>query len=64
LEAISGWADNFSDDEGSLPRRRELVHAVGLLDAPEDKVANIKGSFLDVVVVIGVEVVDRDGLVS
>jgi hypothetical protein len=64
LEAISGWADNFSDDEGSLPRGRELVHAVGLLDAPEDKVANIKGSFLDVVVVIGVEVVDRDGLVS
>jgi hypothetical protein len=64
LEAISGWADNFSDDEGSLPRGRELVHAVGLLDAPEDKVANIKGSFLDVVVMIGVEVVDRDGLVS
>jgi hypothetical protein len=46
LKAISGWA------ERSLPSGRELVHAIGLLDAPEDKVANIKGCFLDVVVVI------------
>jgi hypothetical protein len=52
LEAVSGWADNFGDDEGSLPRGRELVHVVGLLDAPKDKVANVKGGFLDVVVVI------------
>jgi hypothetical protein len=28
------------------------VHAVGLLDAPKDEVANVKGSFLDVAVVI------------
>jgi hypothetical protein len=52
LEAISGWADNFGDDEGSFPRGGELVHAVGLLDAPKDEVANIEGSFLNVVVVI------------
>jgi hypothetical protein len=28
------------------------VHAFSLLDAPEDKVANVKGSFLNVAVVI------------
>jgi hypothetical protein len=52
LEAISGWADNFGDDEGSLPRGRELMHAIGLLDAPEDEVSNVEGSFLNVAVVI------------
>jgi hypothetical protein len=34
LQAIYGWVDDFSDDEGPFPRGRELVHAVGLLDAP------------------------------
>jgi hypothetical protein len=52
LKAISGWTDNFSDDERSLPRGRELVHAVGLLDASKDEVANIEGGFHDVAVVI------------
>jgi hypothetical protein len=42
LEAINGWADNFDDDEGSFPRGGELVHVIGLLDAPEDEVANIE----------------------
>jgi hypothetical protein len=51
LEVISGWADNFSDDKGSFPRCRELVHAVGLLDTLEDEVANVEGSFLNVAVV-------------
>jgi hypothetical protein len=52
LEAISGWADNFCDDEGSFPRGGEIVHAIGLLDAPEDEVTNIEGSFLNVAVMI------------
>jgi hypothetical protein len=52
LEAISGWADNFSDDEGSLPRGRELVHAISLLDVPEDEVTNVEGSILNVAVMI------------
>jgi hypothetical protein len=52
LEAISGWADNFSGDEGSLPRGRELVHAIGLLHALEDEVANVEGSFFNVAVMI------------
>jgi hypothetical protein len=52
LETISGWVDNFGDDEGSLPRGRELVHAIGLLDAPEDEVANVEGSVLNVAAVI------------
>jgi hypothetical protein len=32
LEAICGWADDISDDEGSFLRGRKLVHVVGLLD--------------------------------
>jgi hypothetical protein len=52
LKSISGWADNFSDDERSLPRGRELVHAVSLLDAPKDKVTDVEGGFLDDAVVI------------
>jgi hypothetical protein len=52
LETISGWADNIGDDEGSLARGREFVHAIGLLDAPEDEVANIEGRFHNVAVVI------------
>jgi hypothetical protein len=50
LDSICRWADNFRDDEGSLPRGRELVHAVGLLDVSEDKVANVKGSFFNVAI--------------
>jgi hypothetical protein len=45
-------ADNFRDDEGSLPRGRELVHAVGLLDPSKDEVTNIEGSFLNVAIMI------------
>jgi hypothetical protein len=52
LEAICGLADDFGDDEGSFPRGRELMHAIGLLDAPEDKVANIEGRLLNVAIVI------------
>jgi hypothetical protein len=52
LEAICGWADYFGEDEGSFPGGRELMHVVDLLDAPEDEVANIGGSFLNVAVVI------------
>jgi hypothetical protein len=52
LKAIGRRADDFGDNERSLPRGRELMHAVGLLDAPEDEVANVEGGFLDVAVVI------------
>jgi hypothetical protein len=52
LESIYRRADNFRDDEGSLPRGRELVHVVGLLDASKDEVANIEGSFPNVVIMI------------
>jgi hypothetical protein len=52
LESICRRADNFRDDEGSLPRGRELMHAVGLLDASEDEVANIKESFLNVAIMV------------
>jgi hypothetical protein len=55
LKAISGWVDNFSDDERSLPRGRELVHAVGLLGASKDEVVNVKGGFLNVAIMIASE---------
>jgi hypothetical protein len=52
LESICRRADDFRDDKGSLPRGRELVHAVGLLDASKDEVANVEGSFLNVAIMI------------
>jgi hypothetical protein len=38
------------------------VHAIGLLDAPEDEVANVKGGFLDVAVVIASKLLIVTGL--
>jgi hypothetical protein len=52
LEVICGWADDFSDDEGSFPGGREFMHAVGLLDTPEDEVNNVEGGFLNVAIVV------------
>jgi hypothetical protein len=52
LNAICGWADDFGDDEGSFLGGRVLMHAVSLLDAPEDKVANIEGRLLNIAIVI------------
>jgi hypothetical protein len=52
LETICGGVDDFGDDEGSLPMGRELVHAVSLLDASEDEVNNVKGSFLNVAIMV------------
>jgi hypothetical protein len=55
LEVICLRADDLGDDEGSLPRDRELVHAVGLLDAPKNEVANVEGSFLNIAIMIASE---------
>jgi hypothetical protein len=52
LESICSWADYFRDDEVSLPRGRELVHAVGLLDTSKDEVANVEGDFPNVAIMI------------
>jgi hypothetical protein len=52
LESICRRADDFCDDERSLPRGRELVHAVGLLDASKDEVANVEGCFPNVAIMI------------
>jgi hypothetical protein len=38
------------------------VHAIGLLDAPEDEVANVKGGFLDVAVMIASKLLIVTGL--
>jgi hypothetical protein len=55
LETIRGGADDFGDDEGSLPRGRELVHVVGFLDTPKNEVANVEGSFPSVAIVVASE---------
>jgi hypothetical protein len=55
LEAIRGGANDFGDDERSLPRGRELVHAVGLLDTPKDEAANVEGSLPNTVIVVAPE---------
>jgi hypothetical protein len=55
LETIRGGADDFGDDEGSLPRGRELVHVIGFLDTPKDEVANVEGSFPNVAIVVALE---------
>jgi hypothetical protein len=52
LESICRWADDFCDDERSLPRGIELVHAVSLLDASKDEVANVEGSFPNIAIMI------------
>jgi hypothetical protein len=62
LKAIGRRADDFSDNERSLPRGRELVHTVGLLDATEGEVANVEGGFLNVVLVISSKLLVMTGL--
>jgi hypothetical protein len=52
LKSICRRADYFRDNEGSLPRSRELVHAVSLLDASKDEVANVEGGFLNIVIMV------------
>jgi hypothetical protein len=52
LKSICRWADYFRDDEGSLPRGREHVHAVSLLDASKDDIANVAGGFLNIAIVV------------
>jgi hypothetical protein len=52
LESICRRADDFCHDERSLSRGRELVHAIGLLDASEDEVTNIDESFPNVAIMI------------
>jgi hypothetical protein len=52
LKWIGRWANYFRDDEGSLPWGRELVHTVSLLDASEDKVANVEGGLLNIAIVV------------
>jgi hypothetical protein len=55
LESICGRADDFRDDKGSLSRGRELVHAISLLDASKDEVANVEGSFPNVAIMIAIQ---------
>jgi hypothetical protein len=62
LEAICGWADEFSYNERSFLGGREFMHVVGLLDAPEDEVANIERSFPNIAIVIASELLVMMGL--
>jgi hypothetical protein len=62
LKSIGRRADYFRDDEGYLPRGRELVHAVSLLDASKDEVANIEGGFLNIAIVVATQLLVVTGL--
>jgi hypothetical protein len=55
LEAICGWTDDLGNDEMYFPGGREFMHVVGLLDASEDEVAKVEGSFPNVAIVIPLE---------
>jgi hypothetical protein len=46
----------------SFIRQQELVHAICLLDAPEDEVANVEGSFLNIAVMITLKLLVVTGL--
>jgi hypothetical protein len=52
LKPIGQRANYFRDDEGSLPWGRELVHAVSLLDAFEDEVANVQGGLPNIAIMV------------
>jgi hypothetical protein len=52
LKPICRQSDYFRDDEGSLPRGRELVHAVSLLDESKDEVAHVEGGFLNIGIMV------------
>jgi hypothetical protein len=52
LKPIGRRANYFHDDEGSLPWGKDLVHAVNLLDASEDEVANVEGGLLNIAIVV------------
>jgi hypothetical protein len=52
LKSIGRRVHYFCDDEGSLPRGRELVHAISLLDASKDEVTNVEGGLLNIAIVV------------
>jgi hypothetical protein len=60
--SIGRRANYFRDDEGSLPWGRELVHAVSLLDASEDEVANVEGGLLNIAIVVATKLLVVTGL--
>jgi hypothetical protein len=62
LEAILGWVDDFSDDEWSFPGGRKFMDVVDLLDAPEDDVTNVEGSFPNVAIVVASKLLVVTGL--
>jgi hypothetical protein len=54
-EVVGIIAEHTADSEWPLPRWGQLVHALLVLDEPEDKVAFLKGATADVVTVLAPE---------
>jgi hypothetical protein len=52
LEAIRAWSGDLCNYEGTFSWRAELVQSFRILDAVEDKIANVEGTFVDVAIVI------------
>jgi hypothetical protein len=46
-EVVSPIAQHPADNERSLPRRRQLVHAFGVLDLPEYEISFVKCERMD-----------------
>ena len=47
VELVCAGSEDFGDDEGSFPRRRELVVALVALPEPQHQVTNSEGSASD-----------------
>jgi hypothetical protein len=45
----------FAIVKGTFPWRAELVQSFRVLDAAEDEITNVEGSFLDVAIVIALD---------
>jgi hypothetical protein len=49
---VRAWSDHLCNCEGTFPWRAKLVESYRVLDAAEDKIANVEGAFLDVAIMV------------
>jgi hypothetical protein len=52
LKAVGRWTDNLHHDEGTFPRRKELVHSLGVLDATQGKISHVERLFAHITVMV------------
>jgi hypothetical protein len=54
-EVVCPIAEHPADNERSLPRRGQLVHALGVLDQPEYKISFAKREWTDLPAVVSLQ---------